>query len=214
MIRAFLAIELPEALRAGLAQVQEELKRSRADVRWVPAGNIHLTLKFFGNVPDDEIEALAQAAREAAAEAAPLQLQATGAGAFPSPTAPRVVWLGLGGDLVPLTQLFYRLEKAFAALGYPPEGRAFNPHLTLGRVKSPANRDKLARLLEKLPPVDWPPFDGEGVDPVSERPVAPGVEIYAVEGDSVGLSVGADPCVRPEHTRAANRAARDPNAGL
>jgi 2'-5' RNA ligase len=60
--------------------------------------------------------------------------------------------------VLPLTQLFYRLEKAFATLGYPPEGRAFNPHLTLGRVKSPANRDKLARMLEKLPPVDWPPF--------------------------------------------------------
>jgi 2'-5' RNA ligase len=159
MIRAFLAIELPEALRVGLAQVQEELKRSRADVRWVPVANIHLTLKFFGNVPDDEIAPLAQAAREAAAETAPLQLQVTCAGAFPFPNAPRVVWLGLGGDMVPLTQLFYRLEKVFAALGYPPEGRAFNPHLTLGRVKSPANRDKLARMLEKMPPVDWPPFE-------------------------------------------------------
>ena len=159
MIRAFLAIELPEALRVGLAQVQGELKRSRADVRWVPVGNIHLTLKFFGNVPDDEIEALAAAAREAAADTASLQLQATRAGAFPSSNAPRVVWLGLGGDVVPLTQLFYRLEKAFAALGYPPEGRVFNPHLTLGRVKSPANRERLAKLLAKLPPVDWPPFE-------------------------------------------------------
>ena len=158
MLRPFLAIELPDSLRPGLAQVQEELKRSRAEVRWVPVGNIHLTLKFFGNVPDDEIEPLAAAAREAAAQAAPLQLQATSAGAFPSPNAPRVVWLGLGGDMVPLTQLFYRLEKAFAGLGYPAEGRAFNPHLNLGRVKSPANRDKLARLLEKLPPLDWPPF--------------------------------------------------------
>ena len=159
MIRAFLAIELPEVLRAGLAQVQEELKRCRADVRWVAPGNIHLTLKFFGNVPDDEIGPLAQAARQVVAEAEPFQLQATRAGAFPSPNAPRVLWLGLGGDVVPLTRLFYGLEKAFAALGYPPEGRAFNPHLTLGRVKSPANRDKLARLLEKLPPVDWPPFE-------------------------------------------------------
>ena len=122
-------------------------------------GNIHLTLKFFGNVPDDEIEALARAARDAALETGPLQLQATGAGAFPNPTAPRVVWLGLGGDLVPLTQLFYRLEKAYAALGYPPEGRAFNPHLTLGRVQSPANRDRLAKMLAKLPPADWPPFE-------------------------------------------------------
>ena len=99
MIRAFLAIELPDALRPGLAQVQGELKRSRADVRWVPVGNIHLTLKFFGNVPDEEIGPLAQAARAAAAQSAPLQLQVTVAGAFPSPNAPRVVWLGLGGDL-------------------------------------------------------------------------------------------------------------------
>jgi RNA 2',3'-cyclic 3'-phosphodiesterase len=159
MIRAFLALELPETLRAGLAQVQDELKRSRADVRWVGPGNIHLTLKFFGNVPDDEIEALARAARDAAAETAPLQLQVTNAGAFPSVNAPRVVWLGLGGDVVPLTQLFYRLEKAYATMGYPPEGRAFNPHLTLGRVKSPANRVRLAKMLEKLPPVDWPPFE-------------------------------------------------------
>jgi RNA 2',3'-cyclic 3'-phosphodiesterase len=58
-----------------------------------------------------------------------------------------------------LTQLFYRLEKAFADLGYPPEGRGFKAHLTLGRVKSPANRDKLARMLAKLPPVEWPPFE-------------------------------------------------------
>ena len=159
MIRAFQAIELPDSLRVGLAQVQEELKRSHADVRWVPVGNIHLTLKFFGNVPDDEIEALAQAAREAAAETAPLQLQATSAGAVPSPNAPRVVWVGLGGDVVPLSRLFYGLEKAFTALGYLPEGRAFNPHLTLGRVKSPANRDRLAKLLAKMPPLDWPPFD-------------------------------------------------------
>jgi RNA 2',3'-cyclic 3'-phosphodiesterase len=158
MIRAFLAIELPDAWRPGLVQVQGELKRSRADVRWVQAGNIHLTLKFFGNVPDDEIEPLAQAARTAAEEEAPFQLKATIAGAFPSPRAPRVVWLGLGGDVLPLTRLYQGLEKAFAAQGYPPEGRAFHPHLTLGRVKSPANRDRLAKLLATLPPPDWPPF--------------------------------------------------------
>jgi 2'-5' RNA ligase len=158
MIRAFLAIEMPESLRPGLALVQGELKKSNADVRWVTPGNIHLTLKFFGNVPDDEIETLALAAREAAQSEEPFQLKATVAGAFPSPRAPRVVWLGLGGDVVPLTRLYHKLEKAFSGLGYQPEGRAFNPHLTLGRVKSPLNRDKLAGMLEKLPPLDWPPF--------------------------------------------------------
>ena len=89
------------------------------------------------------------AAREVAAEAAPCSFRSPGPGPFPSPSSPRVVWLGLGGDVLPLTQLFYRLEKAFAALGYPPEGRAFNPHLTLGRVKSPANRDAAGRAAGK-----------------------------------------------------------------
>jgi 2'-5' RNA ligase len=158
MIRTFLAIELPDALRPGLSLVQGEMKKSGADVRWVPVGNIHLTLKFFGSVPDEEIGSLALAARESAAAAEPFQLKVTVAGAFPSPRAPRVVWLGLGGDVLPLTRLYQRLEKAFAALGYLPEGRAFHPHLTLGRVKSPANRERLARILEKLPPADWPPF--------------------------------------------------------
>jgi len=158
MIRAFLAIDLPGSLRLGLAQVQGKLKESGADVRWVPVGNIHLTLKFFGNIPDGDVEAIAAAAREVAAKQAPFELQVTQAGAFPSAKSPRVVWLGLGGDLIPLAQMYHKLEKAFAALGHLPEGRPFNPHLTLGRVKSPANRHRLAQILERMAPLEWPPF--------------------------------------------------------
>ena len=158
MIRAFLAIDLPGSLPLGLAQVQGKLKESGADVRWVPMGNIHLTLKFFGNIPEADVEAIAAAAREAAARQAPFTLQATEPGAFPSVKAPRVVWLGLGGDVLPLSQFYSRLEKAFAALGHLPEDRAFHPHLTLGRVKSPQGRERLARLLQNLPPMQWPPF--------------------------------------------------------
>jgi 2'-5' RNA ligase len=157
MIRAFLAIDLPETLRPGLALAQGELKKSHADVRWVPQGNIHITLKFFGNLPDAAVPPIIAAARQAASQQAPLSLEVLGAGAFPSSRSPRVVWLGLGGDLLPLSQFFYRLEKAFAQLGYPPEGRAFNPHLTLGRVRSPEGRAQLSRAIEKLV-VAWPPF--------------------------------------------------------
>ncbi|MCL4503565.1 MAG: RNA 2',3'-cyclic phosphodiesterase [Deltaproteobacteria bacterium] len=157
MIRCFLAIDLPEDLRPQLALVQGELKKSQADVRWVPPGNIHITLKFFGNVTDAEIPNIVAAAREVAMGQAPLTLKVTGAGAFPSVRSPRVVWLGLGGDMLPLAQLYQRLEKAFAALDYPPETRAFNPHLTLGRVRSPEGRAQLSRAIEKLV-VDWPPF--------------------------------------------------------
>jgi hypothetical protein len=92
MIRCFLAIDLPEDLRPGLALVQGELKRAQADVRWVLPGNIHITLKFFGNVPDNEIPAIVAAAREVAAGQGPLTLKVTGAGAFPNVRSPRVVW--------------------------------------------------------------------------------------------------------------------------
>jgi 2'-5' RNA ligase len=158
MIRAFLAIDLPGSLRLGLAQVQGKLKESGADVRWVPVGNIHLTLKFFGNVPEGEVEALAEAARRVAENQAPFELQVTGAGAFPSLKSPRVVWLGLADEVAALAQFYHRLEKAFAALGHLPEDRPFHPHLTLGRVRSPAGRERLARMLQELPPPQWPPF--------------------------------------------------------
>ncbi len=157
MIRCFLAIDLPEDLRPGLALAQGELKKTQADVKWVPPGNIHITLKFFGNVTDAEIPNIIAAAREVAAGQGPLTLKVRGAGAFPTIRSPRVVWLGLGGDMLPLAQFFHRLEKAFAALDYPPETRAFNPHLTLGRVRSPEGRAQLSRAIEKLV-VDWPPF--------------------------------------------------------
>ncbi|MBM4274372.1 MAG: RNA 2',3'-cyclic phosphodiesterase [Deltaproteobacteria bacterium] len=158
MIRAFLAIDLPENLKPGLALLLQELKKSGADVKWVPPGNVHLTLKFFGNVPDADVEALAQAAQEVAAAQAPFQLKVTGAGAFPNLNAPRVVWLGLEGEMAALGQLFRRLEKVFEKLGFPPEDRAFHPHLTLGRVKSPQGRFGLTRALKELPAPDWPAF--------------------------------------------------------
>jgi len=158
MIRCFLALDLPDSLRPRLALVQGELKKSHADVRWVAVGNIHLTLKFFGNVPDNEIDPLTQAAQEVAAQQTPFKLQATVAGAFPNMKSPRVIWLGLGGDVIPLAQMYHKLEKAFEVLGHLPEGRPFNPHLTLGRVKSPSNRHRLAMALEKLPPLNWPLF--------------------------------------------------------
>lgn len=157
MIRCFLAIDLPESLRPGLALAQGELKKSQADVRWVPPGNIHITLKFFGNLKAEELPPVIAAAREVAAAQGPLTLKVSGAGAFPSSRSPRVVWLGLAGDLLPLTLFYQRLEGAFAQLGYPPEDRAFSPHLTLGRVRSPEGRTQLSRALENLA-VDWPPF--------------------------------------------------------
>ena len=104
------------------------MKKSQADVRWVPPGNIHITLKFFGNVTDAEVPAIINAAREVAAEQAPLTLKVTGAGAFPNVRSPRVVWLGLGGDMLPLSAVFL------------PAGKGLRGHWTIRRRAGPSTR--------------------------------------------------------------------------
>jgi 2'-5' RNA ligase len=158
MIRAFLAVDLPASLRAVLSRAQESLKKSGADVKWVPVGNIHITLKFFGNITDVQVADISEAVAAVARGQRPFSLMVTDAGAFPSPKSPRVVWLGVGGDLEIMRDFHRRLEAALAALGFPPEDRPFSPHLTLGRVKSPAGRTALSRSLVNLPPPGAPPF--------------------------------------------------------
>ena len=158
MIRAFLAIDLPTSLRPVLSWAQEELKKSGADVKWVPVGNIHITLKFFGNITETQVEDIGEAVTALAANQDPFTLTVTDAGAFPSPKNPRVVWLGVGGELDVVQEFYRRLEIAFAALGFPPEDRPFSPHLTLGRVKSPEGRTELTQSIVHLPPPEAAPF--------------------------------------------------------
>jgi 2'-5' RNA ligase len=158
MIRAFLAVDLPASLRPVLSWAQEELKKSGADVKWVPVGNIHITLKFFGNITDTQMGDISEAVTALAANQEPFTLKVTDAVAFPSPKNPRVVWLGVGGDLEIVREFHRRLEIAFAALGFPPEDRPLSPHLTLGRVKSPSGRTALTECLVHLPVPEAPPF--------------------------------------------------------
>jgi len=117
-------------------------------VRWVRPEGIHLTLKFFGNVPEEKIPLLAQAASSVAQKFGAFRLRLAGLGAFPSERRPRVVWTGLQGDIKELTRLQQQLEEAFVPLGFPPEGRPFVPHVTLGRVKSNRGLAKLRHLIE------------------------------------------------------------------
>lgn len=157
MVRAFLSIDLPASLHQLLSQVQASLKQSGADVRWVAVGNIHLTLKFFGNIPEAAVETIGASARAVTREVQPFELRVRELGAFPGVSRPRVVWLGLEEPSGALAHLHQRLEAAFHALGYPSEDRAFNPHLTLGRVRSNQGRDRLSRMLSQVEVPKFPP---------------------------------------------------------
>lgn len=151
-IRTFIAIELNEALRHALAQTQARFQRepSARVVRWVVPENIHLTLKFLGEVDAAQLPALQRAVADACARNAPFTLTLGGAGAFPNTRQPNVVWIGARGQIENAARLAEQIDLACAALGFAREARAFTPHLTLGRVKreaSPNERQHLGALI-------------------------------------------------------------------
>lgn len=137
--RLFVALEPPEPVRRRIAAAAAGLKRGAgakaSEIRWVPEENLHLTLQFLGAVPEERVEAVELAVAGAAAAARPLLLEVKGAGGFPNARRPRVVWLGLAGDVAALAGLVADLGRRLAPLGFAPESRAFSAHLTLGRAR-------------------------------------------------------------------------------
>ena len=150
-IRSFIAIELSEEIKTGLKQIQDRLKSADPSIaKWVDPQSIHLTLKFLGNVPADRIPIVLQAMYDAAVTASSFTLKIDRLGCFPNPKSPRVVWVGLTGDLERLQTLQKNIELYVAPLGFPTEKRPFAPHLTLARVREHATslqRQALGELI-------------------------------------------------------------------
>jgi 2'-5' RNA ligase len=148
-IRCFLAVELPPPTLSKIGKIQDRLQTSRADVRWVKPDRIHLTLKFFGNIEEEQVTHISSVMEAAAAQRTSFALSIEGLGAFPSSRNPRVIWLGLQGWEENLLPLQRDLEARLEAIGFPPEERSYRPHLTLGRVKSLKEKRDLVDLIER-----------------------------------------------------------------
>jgi 2'-5' RNA ligase len=146
MWRLFIAIELPSDILAYLSQIQSHLKQQTPPntVRWVEAQGIHLTLKFLGDVPKVQIPTIQDRLDQATRNLRPFELTTASLGCFPNVRRPRVVWVGIQGDI--LQQLQGLVEQQIAPLGYPTENRAFSPHLTLGRVRQETKTQDAAQL--------------------------------------------------------------------
>jgi len=135
-IRAFIAIELPAAILEQIDKIEARLKPHVPPdcIRWVKADSIHLTMKFLGQVPSDQLDLIEHSLRAAVAAHAPFALEVSGAGCFPNFHRPRVVWIGVQENGHRLHTLQRAVENAISPLGYPTEQRDFTPHLTLGRL--------------------------------------------------------------------------------
>jgi 2'-5' RNA ligase len=134
-VRLFVAAELPALHRAALGGVCEQGRRG--GVRWVPAENVHLTLKFLGEVDDNLVPKIEEALATVAAGAEPFPLSLSGCGCFPNARAPRVLWVGLGEGAAAAGALAAAVDEALEPLGFGREKRPFQAHLTIGRAKEP-----------------------------------------------------------------------------
>jgi 2'-5' RNA ligase len=134
-IRCFIAIELSQEIKETLGKIESELQKSVSGVKWVKPDNIHLTLKFLGNVDEGTVENIKKIMNEVAKDAKPFKMKLSQAGAFPSPSRPRVIWVGIDDENKKSSHSVNLIEEKVSSLGIEKENRAFHPHLTLARVK-------------------------------------------------------------------------------
>lgn len=156
-VRTFIAIELDAALKQDLRRVQRQLDGQLAprSVRWVREQGIHLTLKFLGDTPLDQVDEIAAAVAGATVDVDPIDVVVGGLGCFPNTRRPRVIWVGLKDPSGELLRLQDAVEVHVSPLGYPRETRPFRPHLTLGRVHRQASKPsvrEVGQLVETTDP--------------------------------------------------------------
>jgi RNA 2',3'-cyclic 3'-phosphodiesterase len=152
-IRAFIAVEINEAVREKLAGVQDELREAGGHVSWVKPQNIHSTLVFLGDLFSDSVSAVADALVKATSACKPFEMEIRGLGYFGSPRSPRIVWSGIAspgvvGGATPLVELQNAMLVAVLATGLKPDTKPFKPHFTIGRVRSNRNAAALVGMIE------------------------------------------------------------------
>ncbi|MHB8875085.1 MAG: RNA 2',3'-cyclic phosphodiesterase [Myxococcaceae bacterium] len=149
-MRTFIAIELEERLKARLEEALGRVRKLAPEARWVRPDSLHLTLAFLGEVADAAVPQLEAALARVAARHPPLSLEARGSGTFGPLDCPKVLWVGLSGDLSALAALQKDVAGELSALGHPPDFERFEAHVTLARSKHPRGDASLARCASAL----------------------------------------------------------------
>jgi 2'-5' RNA ligase len=181
VIRAFIAIETPKRIQGHLAGIIKDIKLKTQSniIRWVSAENIHITLKFLGEISSANLDLLTKMVQQEVSRYPAFKLQVGGIGAFPTLLRPRVIWIGI--DAPPtLFSLQNGVESETVHLGYTPEDRKFSPHLTIGRISHNASSDETHRIGQILSKFEPGEFGSYPVDSVIlfKSDLLPGGAVY------------------------------------
>lgn len=147
-IRAFLAIDLDEDLKPKINRIIKNFKEIDANIKYVDLANLHFTLKFFGDIDVEGIDLLSQKISKVVSEFEPFNIKIKGCGAFPNNNHIKVIWVGLEGDEI-LKDLHDKLDVEFKKLGFEAD-KKFSSHLTIGRMKSAKNKNKVKSQIESF----------------------------------------------------------------
>lgn len=161
-IRLFIAIKLPSKIIDGLKKIQDELKNGNNMVAWVKPENIHLTIKFLGDISEDKVDLIAGLLKAAIAENRSFDISVKGLGVFPTMDNPRVVWVGVEDDKN-LSRIYDELENGLSAIGFKKEERPFKPHLTIGRIKFLKDKKGFKQRLEKAASINLGKFEAANI---------------------------------------------------
>jgi RNA 2',3'-cyclic 3'-phosphodiesterase len=173
-MRLFAGIPVPHPALGELREVLDRLRAQEWPVRWTGNDGLHLTLKFYGSVPDEQLPLISRALTDSVTNCGPIPLTCSGLGHFPPGRMVQVIWAGVDAPGA-LELLQDRIERASEALGFPLEGRPFRPHVTLGRVKT---AEKLNAMdLEQFPVLEDIPFLADRLVLFESRP-GPGGSVY------------------------------------
>jgi RNA 2',3'-cyclic 3'-phosphodiesterase len=137
-MRTFIAVELPDDIRERIGTYIEAIEAGISGVKWVAPENLHLTIKFLGEIEPADVERLSHCVEQVAKECRSFTMGLSGIGFFPTEKHPKVIWIGADGGEDALLDLYQEMERCLEDIGYDREAKTFSPHLTIGRVK----RDK------------------------------------------------------------------------
>lgn len=149
-IRTFIAIEIPASIQKQIALLQNRLKSMGDGISWVKTDNIHLTLKFLGDVSLELMQQVIEATKKAGVAIKPFDLEIKGTGFFPDSKRPRVLWVGCEENSGNLLKIHQNLDTFLSVLGFEKELRKFSPHLTIGRVKDQRKLGEIPHLLPQI----------------------------------------------------------------
>ncbi len=189
-IRTFIATEVPSFAVDAIAALQDRLQSLQLQASWVRPSNIHLTLKFLGNIDPQRVPEIRETLTTVTQSTFPFQISLEGMGVFPNWKRPRVVWVGIQEPGKDLSTLHSRIDDALGALGFEKETRVFSPHLTLGRIKSARGSKQLKQEMEAFSPFTSDAFEVNAVTLFQSELTSAGSIYTALAKESFGNKPG------------------------